>query len=58
MTTQAPAAARPARIVLAVVAALLYATGWATAKAVLAVLWIVAAVRLGWSDAHGREAHD
>ena len=40
------------RAVLAVLEVILWAIGWLAAKIVLAILWIVEAVQLGWSDAH------
>jgi hypothetical protein len=51
---QAYANAKPAKSVwqipLTILAAVLWSVGWLAAKVSLAVLWLTAAVRLGWSD--------
>lgn len=39
------------RLVATMLAALLFAAGWTTAKVLLAAVWCVTAVRLGWDDA-------
>jgi hypothetical protein len=44
------------RVVLTVIAAILWAVGWLTGKTVLAALWIGAALQLGWADAHRRRS--
>lgn len=48
-------AARAARLLLTVLASLLFALGWCAAKAVallwLSATWTVAAVRVGWQEA-------
>ena len=38
------------RILLTALAAPLWLLGWLVAKVSLAALWVMAAVRLGWSD--------
>lgn len=45
---------RPGRIVVTVLAAPFYALGWLLGLVVAAVMWIVAAVQLGMSDARER----
>lgn len=47
----APARLTPLRLVAVILAGLLFAAGWTTAKAGLFALWCVTAVRLGWDDA-------
>lgn len=48
-------AARAARLLLTLVASLLFAVGWCAAKTVagvwLAAVWTFAAVRVGWQEA-------
>lgn len=47
------------RAVLTLIAAVLYAVGWVSAKLVgglwLAAAWSVAAVQVGWREGRGRE---
>ena len=40
------------KLPLTAVAWALYAAGWAAASIVLAWAWVVAAIQLGWKDAH------
>lgn len=48
------------RTVLTAIAGLLYGLGWVTAKAFtllwLAIVWVGAAVKIGWRDARKSEA--
>lgn len=49
---------RPARILLSVLAAPFYALGWLVGLVIVAVMWTVAAVQLGVSDARARRGPD
>jgi hypothetical protein len=46
------------RLLLVVLAAVLFAAGWAAAKSVLACRWLVDAVATGWVDAGGPRKRD
>lgn len=41
----------PGRLIVWMVAAVLFAVGWSASTVVLAVVWCGAAVRVGWDDA-------
>ena len=51
--------ARPGRVALTVLAAVLFGAGWAAAKSLslawLGVSWCFTAARLGWRDARGNQ---
>ncbi len=47
---QVPRARTGLQVPLMILAAVLWSAGWLVAKIVLAALWMVAAVGLGWSD--------
>jgi hypothetical protein len=52
---------RPGRALLTIIAAMLFALGWITAKmltvAWLAILWSFAAVKVGWQEARPKPEH-
>jgi hypothetical protein len=43
----------PGKLVLVAVASVFFAIGWVLAKLVLAVAWVIAAVKVGWFEAGG-----
>jgi hypothetical protein len=52
---------RPGHALLTIIAAMLFALGWITAKmltvAWLAILWSFAAVKVGWQEARPKPEH-
>jgi hypothetical protein len=45
-------------ILLALIGAVFYGLGWSVSKALLAVAWCLAAVKLGWADARRPVTHE
>lgn len=46
------------RVLLTLLAAVLFGVGWVASKAVLSVAWVCAAVRVGWVEARASKADD